>query len=104
MKHSSNDFRKNKAGWSMLGENLALGITGAGAVDMWYDEIKDTNGGKVSSFKHGIGHYTQVVWKETTQVGCGEHGSLVVCQYGIAGNMNMPGYFDKNVLPPTKSE
>ncbi|KAM7392110.1 hypothetical protein PAMP_022745 [Pampus punctatissimus] len=49
------------------------------------------------------GHFTQVVWKESTKLGVGMATDgrkvFVVGQYRPAGNMNMPGYFEKNVLP-----
>ncbi|KAF3696289.1 Golgi-associated plant pathogenesis-related protein 1 [Channa argus] len=49
------------------------------------------------------GHFTQVVWKDTTEVGVGMASSgnraFVVGQYRKPGNMAMPGYFEKNVLP-----
>eukprot|EP00746_Dinoflagellata_sp_MGD_P112146 gnl/MRDRNA2_/MRDRNA2_49101_c0_seq1.p1 gnl/MRDRNA2_/MRDRNA2_49101_c0~~gnl/MRDRNA2_/MRDRNA2_49101_c0_seq1.p1 ORF type:complete len:136 (-),score=15.66 gnl/MRDRNA2_/MRDRNA2_49101_c0_seq1:64-471(-) len=68
---------------------------------MWYDEIKLTSGGRVSSFSSGTGHYTQVVWKETTDLGCAVCGRLLNCQYGIGGNMG--GQFNNNVNGPVKS-
>ncbi|XP_014016015.1 Golgi-associated plant pathogenesis-related protein 1 isoform X1 [Salmo salar] len=50
-----------------------------------------------------IGHFTQVVWKESTEVGVGlginGETVFVVGQYNTAGNMNMEGYFIDNVLP-----
>ena len=49
------------------------------------------------------GHFTQVVWKETTEVGVGlaTDGKkvFVVAQYKPAGNMNVTAYFERNVLP-----
>ncbi|XP_021476885.1 Golgi-associated plant pathogenesis-related protein 1 isoform X3 [Oncorhynchus mykiss] len=49
------------------------------------------------------GHFTQVVWKESTEVGVGlginGETVFVVGQYNPAGNMNMEGYFIDNVLP-----
>jgi len=68
------------------------------AVTAWYNEV--TNPGfdpaDIQPFKfgYGTGHYTQVVWAETSEVGCGwayfsEGGwqrSLVVCNYAKAGN------------------
>jgi len=71
----------------------------AQSVQMWYDEV--TNPGFSSSnikpfrFTSGTGHYTQVVWAETREVGCGlvyylEDGwytTYVVCNYAVAGNM-----------------
>jgi hypothetical protein len=103
MKHSPGSSRKGKGGFSYLGENLASGATGANAVDMWYNEIKLTPGqrGEVSSFSGGTGHYTQVVWKETTDLGCAVYGRLIVCQYGKGGNMG--GQFTRNVGRVQKS-
>merc|ERR1719272_2413698 len=101
MKHSSRQSRANIGGVPFLGENLALGATGTRGVDMWYNEIKLTSGGRVSAFSSGIGHYTQVVWKETTKLGCAVNGRLLVCQYGIGGNMG--GQFRNNVNRPVKS-
>merc|ERR1719159_385766 len=104
MKHSSSSFRRNVGGFSYLGENLALGATGTRGVDMWYNEINLTPGkrGLVQSFSGGTGHYTQVVWKETSDLGCAVNGRLLVCMYGQGGNMG--GQFSTNVVPPKKSK
>ena len=48
-----------------------------------------------SRFSYGAGHYTQVVWAESEELGCGMvyyKGSsfwetLVVCNYAVAGNL-----------------
>lgn len=42
-------------------------------VDMWYDEVKDFSRDQVDHFEFvsNTAHYTQVVWAETTAVGCG---------------------------------
>lgn len=49
------------------------------------------------------GHFTQVVWKESTELGVGVatdgNKVMVVGQYSPAGNMSNAGYFEKNVLP-----
>lgn len=56
---------------------------------MWYDEVTNpgynfANGG----FSGGTGHFTQVVWKGSTELGCGIAGVYVVCRYcNVAGNM-----------------
>ncbi|KAK2902605.1 hypothetical protein Q8A73_012351 [Channa argus] len=91
------------------GENIftvfssaSLKLTGKEAVDAWYAEIKDYNWCN-PGFKGNTGHFTQVVWKDTTEVGVGMASSgnraFVVGQYRKPGNMAMPGYFEKNVLP-----
>lgn len=54
------------------------------ATQMWYDEV--TNPGY--NFNNpgynqnpGAGHFTQVVWKASTKLGCGISGVYVVCRY-----------------------
>jgi len=70
------------------------------AVNSWYSEIEFTDEGLVGADGQGnegiVAHYTQVVWAQTTRVGCavgkmgrdwdrGE-GTYVACQYGPGGN------------------
>merc|ERR1711972_295519 len=100
MRHSSNNARQGVAGFGHVGENLASGVTDAGAVDMWYREIDHTNGGLTNAYSDATGHYTQVVWRETSRLGCGIQGTLLVCQYGTTGNMR--GEFQRNVLAPSR--
>lgn len=84
------------------GENLALGYGIEGAVTAWYDEISDYDYSN-PGFSEEAGHFTQLVWKSSTQVGCGVKtcdnawGDYVVCSYSPAGNVI--GDFDSNVMP-----
>eukprot|EP00961_Rhodomonas_salina_P022602 303698-Rhodomonas_salina.1 len=52
-----------------------------------------------------IGHFTQVVWKGSTKLGCGSascaNGQIVVCQYDPTGNFI--GQYSANVDEPTKT-
>jgi len=86
------------------GENLAAGTTGtldpATVVKMWYDEVADyrfPDGG----FSMKTGHFTQVVWRGTTQIGCGRSQckglDIFVCEYSPAGNWE--GQYRDNVKP-----
>ena len=66
------------------------------AVDMWYNEVDDpgydfSNPG----WDYGTGHFTQVVWKGTTEVGCGVANGWVCCRYYPPGNYM--GQFPENV-------
>ena len=92
--HSNGDY----------GENLAAGTIGAldpkGTVDYWYSEIKDykfPNGG----FSMTTGHFTQLVWRATTHVGCGhaqcKGNDIWVCEYDPPGNVD--GEYRDNVKP-----
>jgi len=103
MQHSPKSRRSNVGGHRYLGENLAMGRMGAGAVKMWYDEIDQTNPrGIVKSFSSGTGHYTQVVWKASLDLGCGQYERTTVCMYGPGGNMMND--FEANVFAPVKTE
>ena len=87
------------------GENLAIGYpTTAASIQAWYDEIKDYDFSK-NEFSSSTGHFTQVVWKDSTEIGCAEvecgsgwGGPYLVCEYSPRGNII--GYFKENVLPP----
>ncbi|XP_029468794.1 uncharacterized protein LOC115097266 isoform X2 [Rhinatrema bivittatum] len=78
-------------------------ISGKDVVDTWYSEIKDYNFSE-PGFQNNTGHFTQVVWKDSKEVGIaktvdGKGLVIVVAQYSPAGNITNPGYFQKNVLP-----
>jgi uncharacterized protein YkwD len=87
------------------GENLAFGYSdGVSAITAWYDEQNQYNYGS-PGFQGSTGHFTQVVWKATKEIGChlrqcGGSGYLM-CEYQPAGNMvgNNGQYFSDNVSP-----
>ncbi|PLB45277.1 PR-1-like protein, partial [Aspergillus steynii IBT 23096] len=111
------------------GENLAFGYPNASAaIAAWGDEVRHYDFQKPTGFTEETGHFTQLVWKATRQVGCaavdcgysedGEakdasgryreaQGWYVVCEYMPPGNvMNAPeasggqnGLFMVNVQP-----
>ncbi len=77
------------------GENLFQGTAGFyGAVDAakaWESEKKDYGGGVLTqSSVRLIGHYTQMVWRDTASVGCGQaqcnQTLIVACNYDPPGN------------------
>jgi hypothetical protein len=86
------------------GENLAIGYgTPTQAVVAWGDERKDYNWNK-PGFSAGTGHFTQMVWKDTRQLGCARkfctssnvyRGWYLVCEYWPRGNVI--GQFDTQV-------
>jgi len=78
------------------GQNLAMGsgsLSIEEAINMWDGEKRDYNfcANKGTPGKM-IGHYTQVVWAETTHVGCGKtkcpNMELITCDYWPGGNTN----------------
>ncbi|CAH1795922.1 unnamed protein product [Owenia fusiformis] len=99
-----------------LGENLYKGSkTGSAftgdycddATQAWYNEISDYDYNN-PGFSLATGHFTQVVWVGSLEVGCGEakyqsddgwYHTVVVCQYKEPGNSQ--GEFASNVLPLT---
>lgn len=92
-----------------LGENVAFtgssrptDYAGKDFTDSWYSEIKDHNFGK--DHQPGTGHFTQVVWKGTTEVGFGKAKSSDGCRVYCCGSYrppgNMLGDFKNNVFPP----
>ena len=66
----------------------------------WYDEIKDYDF-EQPGFAGNIGHFTQNVWVESKYVGLArsENGHYIIANFFPAGNLNMAGAFEKNVLP-----
>jgi uncharacterized protein YkwD len=102
-----------------LGENLfVLHTTAPGvnignlathAVKSWYDEVSLYNYNK-PDFSHQTGHFTQIVWKDSTNIGCGIaqgatnikgtrfNSFYVVCHYNPPGNVMQQ--FASNVTKP----
>ena len=90
---------------SGYGENLWMGTAGyyspTQVVDSWYAEIANYQYSQ-PGFSGSTGHFTQIVWKSSTQLGCGratcQGNDLWVCNYAPPGNYQ--GQFPQNVLPP----
>ncbi|KAH6943231.1 hypothetical protein HPB50_017957 [Hyalomma asiaticum] len=74
--------------WS---SDLKAPIKGSMVVKSWYDEIKQYDFNH-PGFRPGIGHFTQLVWKDSRRLGTGiargRKGTLyVVCVYDPRGNI-----------------
>mmetsp|Transcript_111843 Transcript_111843/g.311265 ORF Transcript_111843/g.311265 Transcript_111843/m.311265 type:complete len:334 (-) Transcript_111843:152-1153(-) len=111
IRHSPLEDRWAEAGFKYVGENLYKVInmapTGVDIVDAWYAEIQDYSYGPVGSAcarqqcagrktpPCTLGHFTQVMWAETTHVGCAlaecpgqaKRTFVAVCNYGPGGNV-----------------
>ena len=88
-----------------MGENLfwswGMNLNGAFAVKDWYSEISNYNFNTHSSNGGVIGHFTQVVWKSSLEVGIGYYCQgtqcCVVGNYFPGGNYN--NLYSTNVEP-----
>lgn len=94
LRHSPRGMRQN------VGENLWMGTAGRyhprEMTDGFAEEKQHFRAG---TFPHvsrtgnwaDVGHYTQLVWAETREVGCasarGKHFDVLVCRYWPAGNI-----------------
>ena len=65
-------------------------------VGLWVAEKRDFQPGVFpnnsrSGNVEDVGHYTQLIWKETTAVGCsiirGKQEEFLVCRYSTPGNV-----------------
>lgn len=77
-------------------------ITAKDCIDKWYSEINEFSFGQEPSVLT-CGHFTQIVWKDTKELGIGtaksKSGKLyAVANYSPPGNFS--GQFTNNVLPP----
>lgn len=117
MQHSTNEARKNRAGFTYIGENLYWFSSSAGAkitenqmkkaVEHWYAEIADFQYSKHGvacpkrNNKKQIGHFTQVMWQRSIELGCAAascgNSLVVVCQYGPGGNISQTPPFSEAV-------
>lgn len=73
-------------------------VTPTEAIQAWYREV---TGHRFKGYQGGTGHFTQVVWVASVSMGlaASEDGKFIIANYFPAGNIAMPGYFEKNVLP-----
>lgn len=82
------------------GENLWAGTKGAytpeAMVGLWAEEKKHFRLGPIPNASltgafEDVGHYTQLVWRDTDRVGCalatGAEEEVLVCRYRTAGNV-----------------
>jgi len=74
------------------GENLATGTSVSMAAWMWFTEYTQAD---CSAGHDKCGHYTAMVWKSSTQLGCGIQrdggGGVIRCQYAASP----PNYADQ---------
>ena len=98
--HSSNTYKGDP-----LGENLYMSygsMNGEAASNAWYNEVDNYDFSSHTS-KDGkvTGHFTQLVWKGSKEIGCGAacDGTYCVCTCNYYPAGNFIGNYDSNVFP-----
>ncbi|KAK6529989.1 hypothetical protein TWF694_003365 [Orbilia ellipsospora] len=87
-----------------LGENILFGLgnTAQEGRQTWYDKERPLYDFKKPGFSMETGHFTQMIWRSTTEVGCAVRKcgdrTMVKCNYRAPGNF--PDQFEANVFPP----
>ena len=63
------------------------------ATNAWIDEKRRyAPGSPIGSGGGGSGHYTQLIYRQVTQIGCGSAGGYVVCRYNKMQQSGQPAY------------
>lgn len=100
---STKEYKEISGKNDYVGENLfmttAFAVTPAEAVQSWASEAQDYDYSRNRCARGKVcGHYTQVVWGKSTEIGCGvaqcnnmvaspyKSGTIVVCNYTPGGN------------------
>ena len=82
-------------------------LTGSGATKMWYDEIKDYDFNQPAKYNSKCGHFTQVIWAASKELGGGiaktkDGKYFVVARYSPAGNLLSA--FKDNIKAPLSGQ
>eukprot|EP01119_Soliformovum_irregulare_P002620 TRINITY_DN12868_c0_g1_i1.p2 TRINITY_DN12868_c0_g1~~TRINITY_DN12868_c0_g1_i1.p2 ORF type:complete len:406 (-),score=105.37 TRINITY_DN12868_c0_g1_i1:52-1269(-) len=90
------DYKNNRGSLSSVGENIAMGGPASSygmerLFTLWWNEKKDyTCGTPVGQNYAVVGHYTQIMWDDTSALGCGvavcSGSNFLTCNYATAGN------------------
>ena len=96
----SNQCRFEHGGAEGAGQNLGLKqLNVIALIDQFYDEVRVYHR---PQFSLAAGHFTQLVWKETRELGCAVRqdcpdGPLWTCHYYPPGNVEGVGQYTRNV-------
>ncbi len=111
LSHSPIASRTGVAGYVYVGENLfasSVAVNLQQAVNLWAAERNDYNLATNTCSGSTCGHYTQLVWADTTAVGCGRSScpglafpNSLVCNFGPGGNISgLPPYVAAGIVTP----
>ena len=106
-KHLANSGKLQHGNHEGMGQNLAYKsgqeLTADEVANMWYQEKADYDYTR-PGFSSNTGHFTQMVWTGTTQMGAAlemkGNRSYVVANYIPPGNITNPGQYEQNVKRP----
>lgn len=93
LRDSLNCSLQHESSGTGLGENLAAGtdLTPTQAVQMWAREKSDFTYTKPFSYTASAGHYTQLVWRDSIEIGCASatcnRTVVISCRYKPPGNV-----------------
>lgn len=88
------------------GASYGMTLSISDMVTGWYQEEEDYNYSNPELSSDVIGHFTQIVWKGTTEIGCAlitncprpwPESTIWMCQYNPRGNLQ--GQYSENVFP-----
>jgi len=95
LSHDMNSGVGENLYWSQSWRSSTKGDSSAKATLAWYEEIKDYSFSSHQSINgRAVGHFTQLIWKETKSLGCGikeirKNGRIetyIVSRYSPRGN------------------
>ncbi|XP_028794393.1 pathogenesis-related protein 1-like [Neltuma alba] len=94
-KELKGDCQVIHSGSQMYGENIAWSsgdMSDTDAVKLWVAEKANYDSGSGSCVGGNCRHYTQVVWKDSTRLGCAKvrcynGGTFISCNYYPPGNI-----------------
>lgn len=100
IKLSSNTYKDQALGENSY-QGYNNGYVGTASVDLWYNDSLSYDFSN-PGYKEGVGHFTQIVWKNSKKIGCGiavddKETYYVTCHYYPAGNYL--SQFAANVFP-----
>nr|CAX72962.1 GLIPR1-like protein 1 precursor [Schistosoma japonicum] len=89
-----NVTNRSTSSFEHVGQNIARADSVDIAFGLWLNESRNFNFSSQSCLKGQCKHYTQIVWENTTHIGCGvatcknsPFTLSIVCNYGPGGNL-----------------
>ncbi|VDO54464.1 unnamed protein product [Haemonchus placei] len=90
--------------WASSDNHMDLKKAAESSSSMWFAELEERGVGKELKlteqlFNRRVGHYTQMVWQDTTKIGCAvkwcDKITFAACQYQTPGNIMTYNIYEK---------